>query len=103
MWLLLSPVGHARKAVSSKRYELLSGVRKSKDTKSYWDKKYSEEKYVFGKKPAKFSMNKHYKPGDVVSTLPRDNGLVIATDTEKAEIYFPKTGKTVQYNHNRLK
>jgi 2-polyprenyl-3-methyl-5-hydroxy-6-metoxy-1,4-benzoquinol methylase len=39
----------------SRRYELLSGVRKTKDSKTFWDKKYSNtSKYVFGKKPAKF-------------------------------------------------
>lgn len=44
----------AREAVSPKRFELLSGVRKSKDAKTYWDKKYSKNQYIFGKRPAKF-------------------------------------------------
>ena len=55
----------ARDAVSRKRYELLSGVRKTKknDTKAFWDKKYSNTQYVFGKKPAKFlSKNYDYIP-----------------------------------------
>ena len=41
--------------VSSKsRFELLSGVKKSKDVKTQWDTKYSKSDYVFGKTPAKF-------------------------------------------------
>ncbi len=52
----------ARDAVTPKRYELLSGVRKSakKNTKEFWDKKYSNAQYVFGKKPAKF-LAKNYR------------------------------------------
>jgi tellurite methyltransferase len=52
----------ARDAVSPKRYELLSGVRKTtkNDTKAFWDKKYSNTQYVFGKKPAKF-LAKNYE------------------------------------------
>ena len=54
-----------REAVSRKRYELLSGVRKTtkKDSKAFWDQKYANTKYVFGKKPAKFlAKNYDYIP-----------------------------------------
>lgn len=47
----------------SNRFELLSGIRKSKDLKSQWDYKYSKQDYVFGKTPAKFlAENYHYIP-----------------------------------------
>lgn len=48
----------------SKRYELLAGVRHSKETKNFWDQKFSNTgKYVFGKSPAKFlSKNFNYIP-----------------------------------------
>ncbi|TNE95461.1 MAG: class I SAM-dependent methyltransferase [Deltaproteobacteria bacterium] len=49
--------GQNREALSPKRFELLSGIRKeskNKDTKAFWDKKYSKSNYVFGKKPARF-------------------------------------------------
>lgn len=56
-FLLFQANAFARSAVTAKRYELLSGVRKSNkgaDSKAFWDKKYSRSNYVFGKKPAKF-------------------------------------------------
>jgi len=54
--LLILPTAIARNrhAISANRFELLSGVRKSKDTKALWDQKYSHGTYVFGKTPAKF-------------------------------------------------
>jgi tellurite methyltransferase len=54
--ILMSFSSYGRDAVSPKRYELLSGVRKTtkNDTKAFWDKKYSNTQYLFGKKPAKF-------------------------------------------------
>lgn len=49
--------------VDPKRFELLSGIRKSRDVKSQWDQKYSKTEYVFGKAPAKFlSENYSYIP-----------------------------------------
>lgn len=45
------------------RYELLSGTKKTKTVKTYWDKKYKNEEYVFGKMPAQFlSQNFKYIP-----------------------------------------
>ena len=48
----------------AKRYELLSGVRKNKEVKNFWDQKYGNTgKYVFGKSPAKFlASNFHFIP-----------------------------------------
>lgn len=63
LFISLTASAQDRKRVSSNRYELLSGVRKSKDVKEFWDKKYSDETYVFGKAPAKFlSKNFGYIP-----------------------------------------
>lgn len=40
---------------ASRRYEILSGVKKQgPDDKSFWDTKYSRREYVYGKVPAKF-------------------------------------------------
>lgn len=53
-----------RGGVDPGRYEFLSGIRNpKKDEKNYWDKKYSNNQYVFGKAPAKFlAKNYHYIP-----------------------------------------
>ncbi|MDC1174736.1 class I SAM-dependent methyltransferase [Bacteriovoracaceae bacterium] len=53
-----------RKAVNPKRFELLSGIRNpKKDEKVYWDKKYSNTQYLFGKRPAEFlAKNFQYIP-----------------------------------------
>lgn len=52
-----------RGAQSGGRFELLSGTKKGKEVKTYWDKKYNNEEYVFGKTPAKFlSLNYSYIP-----------------------------------------
>lgn len=54
---------HATTRISANRFELLSGIRKSKDKKTFWDKKYSHLTYVYGKTPAKFlADNYHYIP-----------------------------------------
>jgi tellurite methyltransferase len=62
--------------VDPKRYELLSGIRTSKDEKGMWDKHYSEQKYVYGKSPAKFlSHNHHYlKPVSTVLDMGMGEG-----------------------------
>ncbi|MCO4795291.1 MAG: class I SAM-dependent methyltransferase [Bacteriovoracaceae bacterium] len=63
---ILLPDAFARNAVSAKRFELLSGIRKSNkkaSSKAFWDKKYSRSNYVFGKKPARFlARNYDYIP-----------------------------------------
>ncbi|MFT6069430.1 MAG: SAM-dependent methyltransferase [Bacteriovoracaceae bacterium] len=52
-----------RGSQSGGRFELLSGTKKGKEVKTYWDKKYNNEEYVFGKTPAKFlSLNYNYIP-----------------------------------------
>lgn len=59
-----------RQAINAKRFEALSGVREgdnasNKDGKSFWDNKYNDTKYVFGKKPAKFlAQNFDYIPNE---------------------------------------
>lgn len=63
-----SASANQRQAINAKRYEALSGIRETdattnKDGKVFWDSKYSDTKYVFGKKPAKFlSLNYDYIP-----------------------------------------
>lgn len=55
--------GQSRGSQSGGRFELLSGTKKGKEVKTYWDKKYNNEEYVFGKTPAKFlSQNYSYIP-----------------------------------------
>ena len=44
----------ASNGLPAKRYELLSGVRKNGESKDFWDKKFSQGDYVFGKTPAAF-------------------------------------------------
>ena len=44
----------AKQDVGPNRLELLSGIKRSKDEKSFWDAKFSKNNYVFGKIPAKF-------------------------------------------------
>lgn len=44
----------AKQPVSGNRYELLSGIRKDRNTKAFWDTKYSEKRYVYGKAPSSF-------------------------------------------------
>ncbi|MBH48896.1 MAG: SAM-dependent methyltransferase [Halobacteriovorax sp.] len=56
---ITSAYANQRSAINAKRYEALSGIREAesttnKDGKVFWDSKYSDTKYVFGKKPAKF-------------------------------------------------
>lgn len=53
----------ARQGVGPNRLELLSGVKRTKDEKSFWDEKFSKNNYVFGKIPAKFlAQNYQYIP-----------------------------------------
>jgi len=54
---------YATGRINANRFELLSGIRKSKDKKTFWDKKYSHLTYVYGKTPAKFlADNYHFIP-----------------------------------------
>jgi tellurite methyltransferase len=59
----LSLFAQDRGSQSGGRFELLSGTKKGKEIKTYWDKKYNNDEYVFGKTPAKFlSLNYNYIP-----------------------------------------
>lgn len=61
--ILFSVNTFARQAISGNRYQLLSGVRKGKESQTFWDKKFSGDEYLYGKAPAKFlSENYSYIP-----------------------------------------
>ena len=51
---ILSISTFARNAISGNRYQLLSGVRKNKESQKFWDNKFSGDEYLYGKAPAKF-------------------------------------------------
>ena len=58
-----SSVIQARHNISASRYELLSGSKRSDSPQNFWDRKYSGEKYLYGKAPAKFlAKNYDYIP-----------------------------------------
>jgi len=44
-------------SIDNKRFEILSGRKNEVSTKSVWDQKFSNEKYIFGKKPAETLKN----------------------------------------------
>lgn len=73
---VLSSNVYARKMVDANRFELLSGVRRNKDSKSFWDKKFSNRKYLYGKTPAKFlAQNYEYIPaGGIVLDMGMGEG-----------------------------
>lgn len=53
----------ARTPIGPGRIEQLSGVKRTKDAKSVWDKRYSSRNFIYGKSPAKFlSQNYDYIP-----------------------------------------
>lgn len=53
----------AQTQISPSRFELLTGTKKKINEKEFWDKKYAEEEYVYGKVPAKFLVeNLEYLP-----------------------------------------
>lgn len=51
---VLYGVTEAKQELGQNRLELLSGIKRSKDEKSFWDEKFSNNNYLFGKAPAKF-------------------------------------------------
>jgi len=60
-FIFLSFLSHAREPVTANRFELLSGIRQSKNSQSFWDRKYNQSEYVYGKAPAQFlARNFHY-------------------------------------------
>ena len=63
LFISLPLIAQERGSQTGGRFELLSGTKKGKEVKTYWDKKYNNEEYVFGKTPAKFlSQNYSYIP-----------------------------------------
>ncbi|EQC44698.1 bifunctional 2-polyprenyl-6-hydroxyphenol methylase/3-demethylubiquinol 3-O-methyltransferase UbiG [Bacteriovorax sp. Seq25_V] len=52
--LLLISSSFARENISGSRFELLTGARRTGETKGFWDKKFAQNNYVYGKAPAKF-------------------------------------------------
>lgn len=61
--LLLSFTAHARDPISGSRFQQLSGVKVSQDTKTQWDQQYSRPTFIFGKSPAEFlAENYQYIP-----------------------------------------
>lgn len=53
----------ARDPISGTRFQQLSGVKVSQDSKTQWDQRYARPSFVFGKSPAKFlAENYHYIP-----------------------------------------
>lgn len=61
--LLYSLSAFARDPISASRFQQLSGVKVSQDSKTQWDQRYSRPTFIFGKSPAQFlAENYHYIP-----------------------------------------
>ena len=52
--LLLSFQAWSRDPISGTRFQQLTGVKVSQDSKTQWDQRYSRPTFIFGKTPAKF-------------------------------------------------
>ncbi len=53
----------ARDPISGSRFQHLTGIKTSQDSKTQWDEKYSRPTFIFGKSPASFlAENYHYIP-----------------------------------------
>jgi tellurite methyltransferase len=53
----------ARDPISGSRFQHLTGVKTSQDSKTQWDEKYARPNFIFGKSPAPFlAENYHYIP-----------------------------------------
>ncbi len=54
---------YARDPIPGSRFQQLSGVKVSQDSKTQWDQRYARPTFVFGKSPAKFlAENYHFIP-----------------------------------------
>jgi tellurite methyltransferase len=54
---------HARDPISGSRFQQLTGVKVSQDSKTQWDQRYSRPTFIYGKAPANFlAENYHYIP-----------------------------------------
>lgn len=61
--LLLCSNVFARDPIPGSRFQQLSGIKTSKDSKNQWDARYAKATFVFGKSPAQFlAENYHYIP-----------------------------------------
>ena len=61
--ILLSISAHARDPIPGSRFQQLSGVKVSRDSKTQWDQRYSRPSFIFGKSPAQFlAENYQYIP-----------------------------------------
>lgn len=61
--LLTQLAWSARDPISGSRFQHLSGVKTSQDSKTQWDEKYSRPTFIFGKSPAEFlAENYQYIP-----------------------------------------
>jgi tellurite methyltransferase len=53
----------SREPISGSRFQHLSGVKSSKDSKVEWDQRYARSTFIYGKAPANFlAENYHYIP-----------------------------------------
>lgn len=52
--LITLPVFATRDPISGSRFQQLSGVKVSQDSKVQWDQRYSRPTFIFGKSPAQF-------------------------------------------------
>lgn len=61
--LIFSFQTFAREAISGSRYELLTGKRKNAENNQFWDQKFANNNYIYGKAPARFlAKNYDYIP-----------------------------------------
>ncbi len=62
-FLLLILSAYAREPISGSRFQQLSGIKVSQDSKSQWDQRYARPTFIFGKSPAQFlAENYQYIP-----------------------------------------
>lgn len=62
-FIILSSVSYARDPISGSRFQHLTGVKTSQDSKAQWDEKYSRPTFIFGKSPVQFlAENYQYIP-----------------------------------------
>lgn len=73
---LLSAFPNAWAEKKGKRFEFLTGIKKTGDEKSFWDRKFNKSGYVYGKIPAKFLADnfRYIKPGGKVLDMGMGEG-----------------------------
>jgi tellurite methyltransferase len=60
---LIALTAQARDPISGSRFQQLSGIKVSQDSKTQWDQRYSRPTFIFGKSPAQFlAENYQYIP-----------------------------------------